>query len=61
MKNRFVLKRKGLTPVDISEEDFTRAMAEYIFQHWQETHSELIVNRGEQQFIVVPVKKRNNQ
>jgi hypothetical protein len=56
-----MLKRNGLKAVEISEEDFTREMAEYIFQHWQETHSELIVTHGEQQFIVVPVKKRNNQ
>jgi hypothetical protein len=55
--SKLMLKRKGKTPVEISEEDFDRAMAERIFQHWKETHSELIVNHGDQQFIVVPVKK----
>ncbi len=55
--SKLMLKRKGKTPVEISEEDFTRAMAEYIYRHWQETHSELIVTHKEQQFVVVPKKR----
>jgi hypothetical protein len=55
--SKLMLRREGKPPVEISEEDFDRAMAERIFRHWQETRSELIVNRGEQQFVVVPKNK----
>jgi hypothetical protein len=59
--SKVLLKRTGQKPVDISEEDFTREMAEYIYRHWEETRSQLVVNHGEHQFVVVPMAKRNNQ
>ena len=59
--SKLSLNRTGQQPVQISEEDFDRAMAERIYRHWQETRSELVINRGEQQFVVVPMAKRNIQ
>ncbi len=58
---KIIIKRTGAKPVEVSTEDFDRAMGERIYRHWEETHSVLNVNinEGEKQFAIVPRNQKD--